>query len=199
MLDKPHGEDWVAVSDEALPVADALAWAVVPGCGGLVSFVGTVRDFSDGRDEVTSLEYEAYPELVVPRLAELARSARAAWSEIGRIVLLHRVGRLEVEQAAVVVCASTPHRAQAFDVAEYLIDTLKGTIPIWKRETWSGGNEWSEGTCDISEVPKLDGHGGFAPSRAEGAHLHSHAGVGDATQLDAAQLHDAPRPSGSAT
>jgi molybdopterin synthase catalytic subunit len=153
VLVQPQGEDWAALSEAPLPVAEAIQWAVVPGCGGLVSFCGTVRDFSDGRDEVSSLEYEAYPEQVLPRLLALCEAARARWPEIGRVVLWHRVGRLELTEAAVVVCASTPHRAEAFDVAEFLIDTLKATIPIWKRETWAGGSEWSDGGCEITDVP----------------------------------------------
>jgi molybdopterin synthase catalytic subunit len=153
VLDIPEGDDWVSLTAQPLPVAEALAWAVVPGCGGLVSFCGTVRDFSDGRDEVSALEYEAYPEQVEPRLRALCEAARARWPEIGRIVMLHRVGRLGLTEAAVVVCASTPHRAEAFDVAEYLIDTLKATIPIWKLETWAGGSQWSDGNCAIADVP----------------------------------------------
>ncbi|HVB06077.1 MAG TPA: molybdenum cofactor biosynthesis protein MoaE [Acidimicrobiales bacterium] len=154
MLQQPTGDDWVGLTEEPLPVAEALAWAVVPGCGGLVTFCGTVRDFSDGRDEVSSLDYEAYPEQVVPRLAALCAAARARWPEAGRIVLLHRVGHLEVREAAVVVCASAPHRAEAFALARFLIDTLKATIPIWKLERWADGEEWSDGTCEIADVPE---------------------------------------------
>ena len=78
-------------------------------CGGIVTFCGTVRDHSDGRAAVTSLEYEAYEEQVVPRLSAVASAARARWPQIGRLALLHRVGRLEVGEVAVVVAASTPH------------------------------------------------------------------------------------------
>ena len=152
VLEPPAGDDWIGLSDEPLPVAEALAYAVVPGCGGLVIFCGTVRDFSEGRDAVSTLEYEAYSEQVGPRLAALARSTRERWPEIGRIVLLHRVGRLQVCEPAVVVCASTPHRSEAFAVTRHLIDTLKSTIPIWKRETWAEGSEWSEETCEITDV-----------------------------------------------
>ena len=89
------------------------------------------------------LEYEAYEEHVVPRLADVACAARSRWPEIGRLVLLHRVGRLEVGEVAVVVAASTPHRAEAFAAAQFCIDTLKQTVPIWKHETWAGGSGWS--------------------------------------------------------
>jgi molybdopterin synthase catalytic subunit len=112
----------------------------------MVSFCGTVRDHSDGRPGVTGLEYEVYPEQAVPRLEQVAATARHRWSTTGRLVLLHRIGPLAVGEVSVVVVASTPHRAEAFDVARFCIDTLKRTVPIWKKETWSGGSEWT--VCD---------------------------------------------------
>jgi molybdopterin synthase catalytic subunit len=142
-LQIPAGRDWIAITEGQLPVDTAWKWAGVPECGGIVTFCGTVRDRSDGRAGVTSLEYEAYEEQVVPRLSAVATAARARWPEIGRLALLHRVGRLQVGEVAVVVAASTPHRAEAFAAAQFCIDTLKHTVPIWKRETWEGGSDWS--------------------------------------------------------
>jgi molybdopterin synthase catalytic subunit len=134
--------EWIAISERPLPVDDAWKWANLPGCGGIVTFCGTVRDNSDARTGVTSLEYEAYEEQVVPRLTTVAETARVRWPEIGRLVLLHRVGRLAVGEVAVVVVVSTPHRREAFEVAQFCIDTLKSSVPIWKRETWDGGSDW---------------------------------------------------------
>ena len=142
-LTPPESGDWVGVGTGPLPVEAAWRWAVLPGCGGIVTFCGTVRDHSEGRPGVTCLEYEAYVEQVAPRLARVAAAARERWAEIGRLVLLHRVGRLEVGEVSVVVVASTPHRAEAFAAAQFCIDTLKHTVPIWKRETWSGGTDWT--------------------------------------------------------
>jgi molybdopterin synthase catalytic subunit len=141
----PQEQDWVDVADGPLPVTEALSWAAQPHCGAVVVFCGTVRDFSDGRPGVEELEYEAYLEQVIPRLEAVAAAARARWPELGRVAMLHRVGRLTVGEVAVVVVASTPHRAEAFDATRYCIDTLKATVPIWKRETWSHGSEW--GLC----------------------------------------------------
>jgi molybdopterin synthase catalytic subunit len=141
-LSTPQSGDWIAISEGQLPVDDAWRWASVPGCGGIVTFCGTVRDHSGARTGVTSLEYEAYEEHVVPRLTEVADAARTRWPAIGRLVLLHRVGRLVVGEVAVVVAASTPHRGEAFEAAQFCIDTLKHTVPIWKRETWDGGSDW---------------------------------------------------------
>jgi molybdopterin synthase catalytic subunit len=142
-VEMPTGDDWIAISDGELPVDAAWKWAGVPECGGIVTFCGTVRDHSDGRAGVSSLEYEAYEEHVVPRLAAVAATARTRWPQIGRLALLHRVGHLVVGDVAVVVVASTPHRAEAFAAAQFCIDTLKHTVPIWKRETWEGGSHWS--------------------------------------------------------
>jgi molybdopterin synthase catalytic subunit len=123
-----------------------------PECGGIVIFCGTVRDFSDGRPGVTALDYEIYPEHAISRLEKVAGSARQRWPMVGRLTLLHRVGRLEVGQVSVVVAASTPHRAEAFDAARYCIDTLKHTVPIWKRETWAGGTDWSPCSHETQDV-----------------------------------------------
>ncbi len=142
-LRPPASGDWIAIGQGDLPVDDARRWVGVPECGGIVTFCGTVRDHSVGRNGVTSLEYEAYEEHVVPRLTDVASAARLRWPEVGRLALLHRVGRLEVGEVAVVVAVSTPHRAEAFAAAEFCIDTLKHTVPIWKRETWEGGSDWS--------------------------------------------------------
>jgi len=151
MTRHPEGDTWIEVYDSVLPVAEALTWAVTPSCGGLVTFLGTVRDSSPGRPGVSALEYEAYPEQVVPRLELVAAEARRRWPELGRVVLWHRTGRLELGEVSVLTAASTPHRPEAFAAASYLIDTLKATVPIWKRETWEGGSDWSEAATPIGE------------------------------------------------
>jgi molybdopterin synthase catalytic subunit len=139
----PNGDDWIGTSEEPLVVDRAFSWVVVPRCGGVVTFCGTVRDQSEGRPDVTGLEYEAFVEQVGPRLYEVAAGARSRWPEIGRLVLWHRVGPVAVGEVSVVVAASTPHRDEAFGAARYCIDTVKRAVPIWKREIWSGGSDWS--------------------------------------------------------
>lgn len=145
-LPAPCGDlDWTGLTSAPLPVAEAASWAVRPGCGAVVSFAGTVRDHAEGRPGVSLLEYEAYEQEVEPRLVALAAHARRNWPNLGRLVLLHRVGPLTVEEVAVLVVVSAPHREEAFEAARWCIDTLKATVPIWKRETWAGGVDW--GTC----------------------------------------------------
>jgi molybdopterin synthase catalytic subunit len=152
-LRPPELGDWLAVSEQPLPVDAARIWTARPHCGGIVTFCGTVRDHSEGRPGVTSLEYEAYTEQVVPRLRDVADGARTRWPEIGRLALLHRTGLLGVGDVSVVVAVSTPHRTEAFTAAQFCIDTLKHTVPIWKRETWEGGSDWSVCTHDGEFVP----------------------------------------------
>lgn len=138
----PEGETWLSLTAAPLPVTEAVAWAVRPDCGGLVLFSGTARDHAEGRPGVERLEYEAYESQVVHRLGAVADEARARWPVLGRIALLHRTGVLDVGESAVVVVVSAPHRAEAFEAARFCIDTLKRSVPIWKRETWADGQSW---------------------------------------------------------
>lgn len=152
-LEPPEdGRDWTGLSTAPLPVDVATSWVVDPSCGGVVVFSGTARDHSVGREGVTRLEYEAYEEQVVPRLDEIAAAARERWPDLGRMVLLHRIGEVPLTEAAVVVAASAPHRAEAFEAARFGIDTLKSTVPIWKREDWSEGTSWGREAQHIVET-----------------------------------------------
>jgi molybdopterin synthase catalytic subunit len=140
-----------------------------PDCGASVVFTGMVRDHSDGRPGVRSLDYEAYEEEVTPRLAAIATEARTRWPSVGRLVLLHRTGHLDVGEPSVVVGASAPHRDEAFEAARFCIDTLKATAPIWKRETWDGGEDWSACAHPVDEVTGPGGRSrGPAPAAPGG-------------------------------
>ncbi len=150
------GDDWTGLSELVLPAALAAEWVVQPSCGGVVVFTGTARDHSVGRDSVTRLEFEAYEEQVVPRLDEIVAAARKRWPDLGRIVLMHRIGEVPLTEAAVVVAVSAPHRVAAFEAARFGIDTLKETVPIWKREDWSEGTSWGREPQHIVEVQDSD-------------------------------------------
>ena len=113
--------------------------------GAVVLFLGTVRDHNLGR-RVRYLEYHAYPEMAERELGRLERQARERWS-INGVAVVHRIGRLEIGETAVAVAVSSAHRAEAFEAGRHLIDTLKHTVPIWKKEFFEGGEEWIEG-CD---------------------------------------------------
>ena len=133
----------MVLTRESLAVTAASEWAVRPDCGALVVFAGTARDHAPGRPGVTGLEYEAYEELVVPKLASIVDEARIRWPEIGRMAIIHRVGEVAIGEASVVVAVSSPHRPESYEASRFAIEALKASVPIWKRETWSGGDDWS--------------------------------------------------------
>ncbi len=149
------GDDWLGISSAPLPVGEAVSWSELPRCGAVVLFSGIARDHAEGRDDVDVLEYEAYEEQVVPRLESLAVEIRRRWPAIGRLVMVHRVGTLDIGDSAVVVVASAPHRPDAFAAARFGIDAIKATIPIWKRERWSGGDAWGTDAQHIREIDDL--------------------------------------------
>jgi molybdopterin synthase catalytic subunit len=145
-------DDWIGLASQPLPVDAALAWTVRPDCGAQVLFSGTVRDHAEGRPGVSRLEYEAYVDQVEPRLHRIANEARSRWPVLGRVVLLHRIGVLSLSECSVVVAVSSPHRPEAFESARWCIDTLKATVPIWKRETWQDGVDWGTASHEVAEV-----------------------------------------------
>ena len=101
---------------------------------------------------MTGLSYEAYEDAAERRLTEVAAETRRRWPVVERLALLHRVGDLALSEPSVVVVASSPHRAEAFEAARFAIDTLKETVPIWKREHWAGGSDWSDGGHPVRDV-----------------------------------------------
>jgi molybdopterin synthase catalytic subunit len=148
----PAGDDWLSLSGEPLAVDHLAAWVVLPNCGAAVVFFGTVRDHSDGRPKVVSLEYEAYADLALEKMRAVAYDLRWRWPGTGRIALAHRTGPLLPTEVSVVVAVSAPHRAEAFDAARFGIDTIKTSVPIWKRETWEGGSSWGLDAHPIEPV-----------------------------------------------
>src|SRR5207244_6543732 len=112
-----------------------------PHCGAVVTFLGTVRDLTG--DQVTvALDYEAYPGMAEKKMAEIEQETRSRWP-VGAIMMIHRLGHLEVSEISVAVAVSCPHRSQAFEACRYAIDRLKELVPIWKKENWADGSaEW---------------------------------------------------------
>lgn len=135
------GDDWVAVLTEPIDPAAAVSFVSHPESGAVVLFLGTVRNHSPGKTDVSHLEYEAYDELVVPKIREIVAEARDRWP-IRKAAALHRTGDLAVGEVSVAVAASSSHRKDAFAAGRYLIDELKSRAPIWKKEHWPGGAEW---------------------------------------------------------
>ncbi len=112
-----------------------------PGCGAVVTFLGTVRDLTDGQ-ETASLDYEAYAGMAEKKMGEIESETRCRWP-VGDMMMVHRVGRLAVGDVSVAVAVSCPHRGQAFDACRFAIDRLKELVPIWKKENRADGSgEW---------------------------------------------------------
>ena len=130
--------------------ADAVAAAVtVPEAGGVAVFLGVVRNQTAGR-RVVALEYEAHVPMATAKMREIAVSVRQRWPGILGVALVHRIGRLEIGESSVMIAVSSPHRAEAFDACRFAIDTLKETVPVWKKEFFEDGEVWVglQGDCD---------------------------------------------------
>ena len=140
----------MGLTDQVLPVGTAYEWCVQPQCGAVVLFSGTVRDHAADqqgnlRADVSHLTYEAYDEQVVPAFEAIEAELRHRWPTAGRIVLLHRTGRLALMESSVLAVVSAPHRPEAFEAARFAIDALKASAPIWKHEEWADGADWGTG------------------------------------------------------
>ena len=135
------GQDWIEVTLDPLSER-AVARAVEhPGAGALALFSGVVRDQTGGR-RVKFLEYEAHGAMALAKMREIGAVIRSRWPAITRIALVHRIGRLEIGESSVMIAVSSPHRAQAFEACRFAIDTLKETVPIWKKEHFEDGEVW---------------------------------------------------------
>ncbi|MEZ4216386.1 MAG: molybdenum cofactor biosynthesis protein MoaE [Myxococcota bacterium] len=128
------------ISSHPLDEREVAARVAGPDAGGLVTFVGAVRDRARGND-IEYLEYEAYPAMAEREMEKIAADCARRWPG-ARVAIAHRTGRLEIGDVAVVVVAAAPHRAEAFDACRFAIDTLKQTVPIWKKEVATSGEYW---------------------------------------------------------
>ena len=133
----------VRVQADPLDLSALLALVQAPSLGGVAVFLGTVRDHHAGR-AVVRLEYEAYPEMAEAEMRKIAEEAKARFG-VARIAVAHRTGRLEIGETSVAVVVGSAHRREALEACRFVIDTLKRTAPIWKRELYEDGAAWIEG------------------------------------------------------
>ena len=151
---KPPTSDWVLVTPDELSPDELAAWATRPNCGAVVTFSGVVRDHSPARQGVIALDYETDTGLAEGRIREVVAEARVKWPSLEAVAIHHRVGRVELGGTTVIVVVSSPHRTDAFEAGQYCIDTLKRSVPMWKREIWEGGSAWSAEGTPIEDVRK---------------------------------------------
>ncbi len=141
MVVKRHCVNYdIKISSDNLNVASCIEWVSAPGCGGIDVFVGTVRSETKGK-KVVRLEFEAYEAMAVKEMEKIAQIAIAKFS-VHKVLIHHRTGVLDVGDIPVIIAVSAAHRGAAFDACRYAIDTLKETVPIWKREVFEDGAVW---------------------------------------------------------
>lgn len=130
----------IQLTTETIDVQAVINTCEAQTAGAINVFIGTVRDHSAGK-KVIKLEYEAYDKMAVAKMEWLATEARKRWP-IEAVAMVHRKGLLQIGEVAVVVAVATPHRKDAFEACQWLIDTLKEIVPIWKKETYVDGQVW---------------------------------------------------------
>jgi molybdopterin synthase catalytic subunit len=133
-------EDWIEICAAPASIADVLAHVTDPSAGGIAFFLGTTRaERNPAGQALVALDYEAYTDMARRQLADLAAAARERWP-VAKLALLHRIGRVPIGEASVVIAVSAPHRAEAFEACRWLIDLLKKDVAIWKKEVWADGS-----------------------------------------------------------
>jgi molybdopterin synthase catalytic subunit len=130
----------IQLTEEPLNIAACIDWVMSPTCGGIDVFIGTVRNATKGK-AVLRLEFEAYGKMALKEMQKIAEQAQAQWP-VEKILLHHRTGVLQVGEVPVIIAVAAAHRAAAFDACRYIIDTLKETVPIWKKEIFEDGEVW---------------------------------------------------------
>ncbi len=134
-------DDMISLTQEPIDPSAVLAQVASHDAGAVVLFLGTTREFTHGR-RTASLDYECYPQMAEQKLTELEAEARRRWPLTG-CSIIHRLGHLELGEASIAIAVSSPHRAVAFAAGQWLIDTIKEVVPIWKCENWADGtSEW---------------------------------------------------------
>ena len=133
----------VSIAEDESKVTSLAERVRAPASGAVVTFLGTVRETSRGR-KVVALEYEAYPEMALRALRGIAREALARW-DLGDVAIVHRVGRLRPGEASVGIAVAAGHRGATFEACRFIIERIKATVPVWKREVYEDGAAWVEG------------------------------------------------------
>jgi molybdopterin synthase catalytic subunit len=137
-----HPADRFAITFAPLSLEEVYTLADDPANGAVVVMSGTVRNSTDGK-AVVVLEYQAYEPMAVRVFQQIAAEIRQTWTDANRVIIHHRVGRLNIGEISVLVAVGCPHRSESFQACQYAIDTLKHTAPIWKKEHWrDGSSSW---------------------------------------------------------
>lgn len=133
-------EKQVKILSEPLDVQSCINWVMSPDCGGIDVFIGTVRNATKGKT-VVRLEFEAYEKMAITEFDKIGAQAFEKWP-VQKLLIHHRTGVLQIGEIPVIIAVAAAHRAAAFDACRYVIDTLKETVPIWKKEIFEDGEVW---------------------------------------------------------
>ena len=142
----------IQLTHDLIEAGDVLGRVVSPTAGAVVLFLGTTREMTAGRRTLW-LDYDCYAEMAERKLEQLESQARSRWPLV-ECVIVHRLGRVELAEASVAIALSSPHRQAAFEAGQWLIDTLKQVVPIWKQEHWADGtSQWVHPGLDADALP----------------------------------------------
>jgi len=130
----------IKISSETLNIQSCINWVMLPESGGIDVFIGTVRNATKGKS-VLRLEFEAYEKMAIAEMEKIAAHTLKRWP-VQRLLIHHRTGVLAVGEVPVIIAVSAAHRDAAFEACRYVIDTLKQTVPIWKKEVFEDGEVW---------------------------------------------------------
>ena len=130
----------IKIFSSPLNITYAVDWVMSPDSGGIDVFIGTVRNATKGKS-VIRLEFEAYEPMAIAEMEKITKQVFDKWP-VQKVLIHHRVGVLDVGEVPVIIAVSAAHRAAAFDACRFIIDTLKQTVPIWKKEIFEDGEVW---------------------------------------------------------
>ncbi len=151
------------IVDKPIEIEDVKNKVVSRNAGAITLFIGTVREMTKGK-KTLSLEYQAYPAMAIKMFEQISDEIQERWANV-KVAITHRVGQLEIEDIAVVIAVSSPHRKAAYEANEYAINRIKQIVPIWKKEHWEDGTEWIGDQLENVPYPK-----GNPPIKKESLH-----------------------------
>jgi molybdopterin synthase catalytic subunit len=139
------------ITKEAISIEEIVNLVVNPNAGAINTFIGTVREFTKGK-QTLSLQYDAYIPMAEKKLAQIGDEIEEKWPG-SELAITHRIGHLTISDIAVVIAVATPHRAESYEASRYAIERIKEIVPIWKKEHWENGEEWIGDQLEQTRYP----------------------------------------------
>lgn len=137
----------IEVTEKPIPIEQLIEEVQDNAYGAVVTFLGTVRDYSRGK-KVLHMFYDAYKEMAEKKLREIAEEIGQKWG-LKDATIVHRVGRLELGEVSLLIAVASPHRREAFEACQYAVNRIKQIVPIWKKEVWEDGEGWVESEWEL--------------------------------------------------